>query len=67
MKEVTIEEYHAHFMHKDAVLSLHGNWPYTSEWRMRGSGKLLAKCIETDKDENGQTIYPTLERYFIYE
>jgi len=46
MKEVTKEEYQKSFIGRDAVLNLTGMYPYTAEWRLRGSGTLIAKSVE---------------------
>jgi len=65
MKQVSKKEYWNAFCKKDCVLSIVGNYPYASEWTMRGYRQVIARHTSHDKDDNGNVVYPPIEKYYI--
>ena len=57
MLQVSKEKYYEAFMNKDAVLSTTGNYPYNSEWTLRGSRTVIAKAVSTDEGGEITTKY----------
>jgi hypothetical protein len=48
MKEVTRDEFYATVGNVDAVVNSVGDYPYTSEYRMRISNKLIGKAVNRE-------------------
>lgn len=48
MVKVSKEEYYNSFNHLDAICRVVGSFPYTVEWRLRGSETVIAKSVPVD-------------------
>ena len=66
MKVVTKEEFYNIMNPLDVCVSVEDgcNYPYTTLFKMR-NGKLIGKVKSTDKDEQGNRIYPEKQTYLI--
>lgn len=62
MVEVSKDEFYEHIGDKDAVLTLVTDYPYTAHWKMRKSGKLIAKAVDSYPEGK---VYPLISKYYI--
>ena len=46
MKEVTKKEFFEAIGHQDAIVSVKGNYPYTSNFTLRNSQRLLGQIVD---------------------
>ncbi len=68
MKEVTKDEFYAAVGNLDAIVNIANpaNYPYTSEFTLRHSRKLLGKVVDGYTDDIPNQ-YPTVSRYYLHD
>jgi len=64
MKEVTQDQFYQFIGPLDVTVGAIGNYPYTTEFRMRRSRELMGKVVENYSDEL-EHHYPIVKKYFI--
>lgn len=60
-KEVTKDEFYKIVGPLDATLSTLGNYPYTTEFKLR-YGRLIGKSVDSYE---GEYLWPVITRYYI--
>lgn len=64
MKEVTKDELYGFIGDMEGVeVGLRGDkWPYTAEWKLKGTGKVVAKIVGSLPEGRN---WPEIEKYYI--
>lgn len=64
MNKVTKDEFYAHVGRRDAIVSVVGDFPYTSEFTLRNSRNLIGKAVDRYADAEDKENYMVTD-YFI--